>query len=83
MDYVRTNRQWMVVGPVNMADGSWEGKRPILGNFYPSYRPDDWITTTGRSGCSLSFGLVPARGEDWELMPRMPFPTGADQVAAA
>ncbi len=42
MNYVRTNHQWMVVGPVNMAEGSSESKPPLFwGNLYPSWRPDD------------------------------------------
>jgi hypothetical protein len=42
MNYVRTNHQWMVVGPVNMAEGSEEARAPLFfGTLYPSWRPDD------------------------------------------
>jgi len=42
MYYVRTNRQWLVVGPPDMREGSWEGKPPLFwGNLYPSWRADD------------------------------------------
>jgi hypothetical protein len=42
MSYVRTNHQWMVVGPVNMTEGSEEARAPLFfGSLYPSWRPDD------------------------------------------
>jgi hypothetical protein len=42
MSYVRTNQQWMVVGPVNMAEGSPEGRPPLFsGTLFPSWRADD------------------------------------------
>ena len=42
MNYVRTNHQWMVVGPVNMEQGSADGRPPLFwGTLYPSWRPDD------------------------------------------
>ncbi len=42
MYYVRTNRQWLVVGPLDMREGSWEAKPPLFwGHLYPSWRADD------------------------------------------
>jgi len=75
MYYVRTNHQWMVVGPVDRREGAWKAQPPLFwGHVYPSYRRDDlqhddWIDRL------LSRALVLGRrGEgDWELLPRIAF----------
>lgn len=71
--YIRENTQWMVVGPCDVRDPSWEGTAPLFsGYLLPSYRPDDitgphedWMTRT------LSRLMVQVRheGGPWENMP--------------
>ncbi len=40
MTFARTLTQWMVVGPVDARDPSWEGTAPLFfGHLYPSYLP--------------------------------------------
>ncbi len=42
MFYVRTNHQWLVVGPVDMKEGRSSAFAPLFfGALYPSWRPDD------------------------------------------
>lgn len=42
MFYVRTNHQWLVVGPANMNEGRASALAPLFfGTLYPSWRPDD------------------------------------------
>lgn len=79
MDYVRTNRQWLVVGPVDMAQGSWEGKPPLFwGTLYPSYRQDD-LEAGDWAERLLSRALVLCRrGGDWEPLPRIAFSHAAE-----
>lgn len=75
MYYVRTNRQWMVVGPVDMREGSWASQPPLFwGTFYPSYRAsdlecDDWAQRL----LSRALVLVRRGQGDWEPMPRIAF----------
>jgi len=39
----RTMTQWMVVGPLNALDPSWEGVAPLFRDYLrPSYGADDW-----------------------------------------
>jgi hypothetical protein len=43
MTKARTMTQWMVVGPLDARDPSWEGVAPLfLGYLRPSYGADDW-----------------------------------------
>ncbi len=73
--YIRENTQWMVVGPADVRDPSWEGVAPLFsGYLLPSYRPDDitgphsdWMNRT------LSRLMVQVRYNDgeWENMPRI------------
>ena len=72
--YVKTNTQWMVVGPPTGAP-TCVGTAPLFaGHLYPSYRGDDitgghknWLERT------LSRLQVLARvgDSDWELLPRI------------
>ena len=86
MSYVRTNHQWMVVGPTDLAQGRESTRPPLFwGTLFPSYRPDDldapdWVTRL------LSRAQVLCRrgaGQEWELLPRIAFsplaPVGAPQ----
>ncbi len=75
--YVREKTQWMVVGPVNALEPSWEGVAPLFADFIlPSFRADD---ITGRHDDWLQRVLsrcqVQARinGGGWELLPRIAF----------
>ncbi|MFP3904742.1 MAG: hypothetical protein ACLFWB_10920, partial [Armatimonadota bacterium] len=73
--YISTNTQWMVVGPADVRDPSWEGTPPLFaGYLLPSYRADDitgghedWMNRT------LSRLMVQVRynGGEWENMPRV------------
>lgn len=73
--YIREHTQWMVVGPADVRDPSWEGIAPLFaGYLLPSYRPDDitgghddWMCRT------LSRLMVQVRYQDgpWENMPRI------------
>ncbi len=73
--YIRENTQWMVVGPADVRDPSWEGVAPLFsGYLLPSYRPDDitgphsdWMRRT------LSRLMVQMRYNDgeWENMSRI------------
>ncbi len=41
--YIRELTQWMVIGPVNALDPSWEGVAPLYSDFLrPRYDEDDW-----------------------------------------
>ncbi len=72
--YVRTNTQWMVVGPRNLAQ-NWQGAVPLFaGYLYPSYREDDitgghknWLERT-LSRCQV---LAKVGDGDWDLLPRI------------
>jgi|LSQX01.3.fsa_nt_gb hypothetical protein len=71
--YIRENTQWMVVGPCDVRDPSWEGVAPLFSSYLaPSYRPDDitgihndWMKRT------LSRLMVQVRFDhgEWENMP--------------
>jgi len=81
--YIRSNTQWMVVGPLDGREPSWEGIAPLFSScLYPSYRSDDitghhqdWFARV-MSRCQV---LVKTSGESWELLPRIAF----DPEAAA
>ena len=75
VSYIREHTQWMVVGPADVRDPSWEGIAPLFsGYLLPSYRPDDitgdhddWMHR------ALSRLMVQVRHKDgpWENMPRI------------
>jgi hypothetical protein len=78
MDYVRTNRQWLVVGPVDMASGSWEAHPPLFwGTFYPSYRRDDLDHDDWPARLLSRTQVLCKRGGDWEPLPQIAFSTQA------
>jgi len=74
VSYIKTNTQWMVVGPSHQ-DESWKGAAPLFsGYLYPSYRPDDltggyanWLQRT-LSRCQV---LAKIGSGDWGLLPRI------------
>lgn len=42
LSYVRLKTQWMVVGPLDALDASWEGTAPLFSEYlYPAYVPWD------------------------------------------
>lgn len=73
VSYIRERTQWMVVGPCDARDPSWEGVAPLFsGYLLPSYRPDDitgphsdWMNR------ALSRLMVQVRFNhgEWEHMP--------------
>jgi len=74
VSYIKTNTQWMVVGPRHHNE-SWKGAAPLFsGYLYPSYRPDDltggyanWLQRT-LSRCQV---LAKTGEGDWDLLPRI------------
>jgi len=74
VSYIKTNTQWMVVGPRNRGE-SWKGAAPLFSDYLcPSYRPDDliggyanWLQRT-LSRCQV---LAKTGAEDWDLLPRI------------
>ncbi len=74
VSYIKTNTQWMVVGPRSQGE-DWKGAAPLFsGYLYPSYRPDDltggyanWLQRT-LSRCQV---LGKIGEEDWDLLPRL------------
>ena len=72
--YVRTNTQWMVVGPPPGTE-TWVGVAPLFaGYLYPSYRDDDitgghanWLART----LSRLQVLSKTGDADWDLLPRI------------
>jgi len=77
MTFARTLTQWMVVGPVDARDPSWEGTAPLfLGHLYPSYLPliSDAPELAGISALNRLLGrfyvLGKMRGSDeWTALP--------------
>ena len=78
VSYIKTNTQWMVVGPYKgpwQRYESWKGAAPLFsGYLYPSYRPDDltggyanWLQRT-LSRCQV---LAKTGEGDWHLLPRI------------
>jgi len=72
MTRARTMTQWMVVGPLNALDPSWEGVAPLFRDYLrPSYGADDWSSPE-------ALRLITSRvqvdvkikdGKDWQGMP--------------
>jgi len=73
--YIREQTQWMVVGPADVRDPSWEGTAPLFaGYLLPSYRSDDINGNHDDWMCrALSRLMVQVRYENgrWENMPRI------------
>lgn len=71
MTRARTMTQWMVVGPLDARDPSWEGVAPLfLGYLQPSWSADDWNASDWRDRV-LSRTLVQVRMNNgpWQPMP--------------
>lgn len=71
MTRARTMTQWMVVGPLDARDPSWEGVAPLfLGYLQPSWRADD-VTAPDWRHELLSRTLVQVRMSNgpWQTMP--------------
>lgn len=69
--YIRQYTQWMVVGPLNATDPSWEGTAPLFSYFFqPRYEPDDifqkdWVERL----LSRFRAEVRLKNGDWQPMP--------------
>jgi hypothetical protein len=68
--YIRTETQWMVIGPISALDPSWEGIPPFFSSFLGPYASpddlsaDDWLERyLGRARVD-----VRRNGGDWERM---------------
>ncbi|MFQ6131280.1 MAG: hypothetical protein ACE5R4_04535 [Armatimonadota bacterium] len=71
--YVRTGTQWMVVGPLNALDPSWEGIPPLFSSFIaPAFRPND-LDFPGRATDRLAWMRVEVKqgGRAWQRMPAL------------
>ena len=81
--YIRTGTQWMVVGPLNATEPTWEGIAPLFSGYLrPSYGPDDlqaedWM----RRLLTRAQVQVRYHGGDWELMPRIAIDPNAPEDA--
>jgi len=83
--YIRLDTQWMVVGPVNALDGTWEGVAPLFSGYLaPNYRADDitgrhedWLRRT-LARCQVQ---VRIDGGPWRLMPRIALDPDAPEDA--
>jgi len=69
--YVRRHTQWMVVGPVNATDPSWEGTAPLFAYFIqPRYDPGDLYADDWAERLLSRFRIeVRLNGGDWQSMP--------------
>jgi hypothetical protein len=77
--YIRELTQWMVIGPVNALDPSWEGVAPLYSDFLrPRYDEDDWNYNV-MDGLLGRFRFeVKKRGKtEWEPMPKFEMEPGA------
>jgi len=71
--YVRRYTQWMVVGPVNATDPSWEGTAPLFAYFLqPRYQPDDLFAEDWAERLLSRFRVeVRIKGGEWQRMPAL------------
>ena len=85
----RTMTQWMVIGPLNALDPSWEGVAPLFRDYLrPSFGADDWSSpdwlrlATSRVQVDVKY----ADSREWQPMPAIkldpdlskPFPEWAN-----
>ncbi len=83
--YVRTETQWMVIGPLNALDPSWEGVPPFFSSFLGPYFSSKDLTAGDWLDRYLGRVRVDVRlnGGPWERMPaysldpRAALPAGA------
>lgn len=71
----RTMTQWMVIGPLDARDPSWEGVAPLfLGYLRPSWAPDDWASPDWlRRVTSRVLVDVRVKGGPWQGIPQFTF----------
>lgn len=90
MTRARTMTQWMVVGPLDARDPSWEGTAPLFRDYLqPSWSSDDWDHPDWRERIESRL-LVEVRMNNgpWQPIPRYaldpdlskPFPDWANTV---
>ena len=91
MSYVRTSTQWLVVGPLDARQPSWEGTPPLFsGYLYPSYSQadvlaDDWFDRlTGRFRVTVKTTRQPTwrRMIELGMDPGAPLPEQANTALA-
>jgi len=91
MPYVRTSTQWLVVGPLDARQPSWEGTAPLFsGYLYPSCSPrdilaDDWVERlTGRFRVTVKTTREPTwrRMVEFGMDPGAPLPEQANTALA-
>lgn len=81
MTRARTMSQWMVVGPLDARNPSWEGVAPLFLNYLaPSWREDDWDYTDWLCRV-LSRVIIDVRVKDgpWQPMPEFHFDQDLDK----
>jgi hypothetical protein len=84
MDYVRTNHQWMVVGPTDLSEGDGKGLFPLFsGLLYPSYETvPERPAPLAESYLASAQVLAQLDGSaEWELLPRVAFSYEAPAVS--
>ena len=89
--YIRELTQWMVIGPVNALDPSWEGVAPLYSDFLrPRYDKADWDDPDAIEGLLGRFRFeVKLQGKtefqpmpDFHMEPGAPLPTWAGTALA-
>ncbi len=71
--YIRTETQWMVIGPVNALDPSWEGVAPFFSGFLGPYASPEDLEAEDWLARYLGRARVDVRGKagEWERMPSL------------
>ena len=80
LSYVLNGAQWMVIGPANAEDPSWEGVAPLYSDFLrPRYDKADWDDPDTMEAILGRFHFeIKQRGKaEWEPMPNLSMPVGA------
>lgn len=72
MDGTRIGNQWMVVGPLDARDPSWEGVGPLFaGYLIPNWAPEDWRASNWQRRLAAdTIAQVRIDNGPWQSMPR-------------
>jgi hypothetical protein len=75
MNNARLLTQWMVIGPLDARDPSWEGVAPLFRDYLrPSWAADDWDQADWlRRMMDRTSVEVRVKGGPWQEMPRYAF----------
>jgi hypothetical protein len=77
--YVRRLTQWMVVGPLDARDPSWEGVAPLFLRYLrPKYNPEDLYADDWQERLLGRFLVEVKIGGRWQAMPYLSLGTSAN-----